>query len=101
MSMRTGLTVVLWAAFGLGVGAVGSAHGDNHQSPQTAQACTEGGYMLVMGGIEDPSTVPDRERARLIVPPCGVWWSTIMRFTCYAARQRRSTRETGPHGKQR
>lgn len=36
-----------------------------------AQTCTEGGYMLVMGGIEDQSTVPDAELARSYGP--AVW----------------------------
>lgn len=36
-----------------------------------AQTCTEGGYMLVMGGIEDQSTVPDAELASSYGP--AVW----------------------------
>ena len=38
---------------------------------QSSEACTPGGYMLVMGGIEDPATVPDMERARTYGP--AVW----------------------------
>lgn len=37
----------------------------------STEACTEGGYMLVMGGIEDESIVPDMERAMSYGP--AVW----------------------------
>jgi len=69
MSERTGLKTVLLTAIGLGL-STGAAIGAD-TSPQLAQACTEGGYMLVMGGIEDPTTVPDAELAQSYGP--AVW----------------------------
>lgn len=49
---------------------VGSAaQADNHGAEENA--CSEDGYMLVMGGIADPSTVPDMERANSYGP--AVW----------------------------
>lgn len=38
---------------------------------ETEETCAAGGYMLVMGGIEDESTVPDMERAMSYGP--AVW----------------------------
>lgn len=37
----------------------------------SSETCTENGYMLVMGGIEDESTVPDMDRAMSYGP--AVW----------------------------
>ncbi|MEQ9446796.1 MAG: DUF1330 domain-containing protein [Rhodospirillaceae bacterium] len=38
---------------------------------RSTESCTPGGYMMVMGGIEDPSTVPDMTQARKYGP--AVW----------------------------
>jgi len=48
--------------------SAGTVWADGHEDQAT---CTEDGYMLVMGGIEDPSTVPDMERANAYGP--AVW----------------------------
>lgn len=39
--------------------------------PHNSESCIPGGYMMVMGGIENPATVPDMEQARKYGP--AVW----------------------------
>lgn len=78
MRLVTGPISVLWVTIGLGLSA-GSASGAD-TSHQIAQSCTEDGYMLVMGGIEDPSTVPDPELARSYGPAV---WSLVESYDAF------------------
>ena len=78
MNARTGLKAAFWVVLGWGMSAGLVAHAGD--SPQTAQVCTEDGYMLVMGGIEDPSTVPDKERAQSYGPAV---WSLVESFGAF------------------
>lgn len=65
MNASTWVAASLWASTFIWTTEVAA------RTEQVAQACTEGGYMLVMGGIEDPSTVPDPDLARSYGP--AVW----------------------------
>ena len=91
MRKSTGLKTVLWTALGLGLSA-GSVSGAE-PSPQVAQTCTEGGYMLVMGGIEDRTTVPDPELARSYGPAV---WSLVESYNAFYVL--RGTPEEGFEG---
>lgn len=66
--MRPGSSIVpaLFALLGIML-SVGSAAEDN----QSGETCSAGGYMLVMGGIENPAAVPDMDMARTYGP--AVW----------------------------
>jgi uncharacterized protein (DUF1330 family) len=61
----------LWATLCLGIAATFGANSAFSETLDPAQACSKDGYMLVMGGVEDPSTVPDMERAQKYGP--AVW----------------------------
>ncbi len=69
MTPRTELKTIFFAPLGLWLGT-GVALSDTAQPP-VGQVCSKDGYMLVMGGIEDPTTVPDPELARSYGP--AVW----------------------------
>ena len=66
----------LWTAVGIGIAtavwvATDKESGAENSSQDLAQSCTEDGYMLVMGGVEDLASIPDPERAAQYGP--AVW----------------------------
>ena len=65
-------TVGLWTVVGVGAAVwVAADTWDGSATEQIAQTCSEGGYMLVMGGVEDPATIPDPDRAGQYGPAVG------------------------------